>query len=301
MPGTPPTIETLLTSFLQYQYEQNEEQKLRASLDEISNFDGKSSLVHNFISSIDEIYLENANNQKHIRIITSTIKNSKLTGKASEKVSQANLKTWTEIKTFLVKHFCDNRPIASYIVTMADARPYGKTAFEFLSYIEQLQNSAISQARIIDPNTQSHIKLICEVALKSFIRALTEPLRTQILAGRPNDLQDIKDLMRDHFYNEASRTMTKNSNYVKTNNIREPQSFTPRVPQNLDLKQTNKNQFPRKNQPPNIEAMSARTTSTLRTLHNIDNVDFEEENDDIDNSMPDPIFEEDFLEKPRNE
>lgn len=137
MPITPTTIETLFTSFLQYQYEQNEEQKLRASLDEISNFDGKSSLVHNFISSIDEIYLENANNQKHIRIITSTIKNSKLTGKASEKVSQANLKTWTEIKTFLVKHFCDNRPIASYIVTMADARPYGKTAFEFLSYIEQ--------------------------------------------------------------------------------------------------------------------------------------------------------------------
>lgn len=268
------TLEQLLATLVKHQTRQIVQDQFKEAIDEIGTFDGNPSLLHDFITSISAFHqkLVDDRHTEFIPKFLNAIKNSKITGKAALRVRQANCKTFEEIKKILLDTYTDNRPIESYIITMVEAKPYGKTAFEYLEYLEKLRNQALNQARIIEPTVSTLASGIIEgTAVKCFQKSIPDPLKTHIYASRSKTLSEIKATLRDHFFQEASRTITKIENSQPSF-----QSISKQKPEPSNPHKTFQKPFYKQPQISNFKAnsnaMSTRTTNTLRTLHNTEEI-----------------------------
>lgn len=291
------SLEQLLATLVQHQTRQIVQDQFKEAIDELGTFDGNPSLLHDFLASITTFYqkLVDDNLNAFIPKFISALKNSKIIGKAGIRIRQANCQTFDEIKETLLDTYTDNRPVESYIITMVESKPHGKTAFEFLDHLEKIRNQALNQARIIEPKLSPVASGIIEgTAVKSFQRSIPDPLKTHIYATKPKKLSEIKATLRDHFFQEASRTITK------TENSKIPfKSFSKSESSDKNFQKPFNKQPQTSNFKPNSNAMSTRTSHTLRTLHNTE----ESETQPIEEEVGHDFHEnnQDFLDEASDE
>lgn len=275
-------LEQILASLVHHQQQEIARVAFKDALDDIGTFDGNPSMVHEFVTTITTFHDEliTQNQQAFVPKFISALKNSKILGKASLRIKQSNCQTFAEIKATLLETYTDNRPIESYILNLADAKPLGKTPFEFLEYLDKIKIQATNQVRIVDPDHPETLSKVIEgVAVKSFQRSIPDPLKTHVYAGKPKKLSEIKALLRDHFFYEASQTIGKYE--AKTSSKTPFKPFLRQEETPHQIKNNPSTSFHQKSPhfKANSNAMSTRTTNTVRTLHNT-----EEDNNFTDNS-----------------
>lgn len=128
------------------------QEQFRDALHEIVSFNGNPLLLHDFISTITLFHdnLKKDSLENCIPKFINILKNQKITRKAATRIRQASCNTFDKIKQTLLDTYTDNPPIENYKITMVESKPFNKTAFEYLEYLEKLTNQALNQVKIIE-------------------------------------------------------------------------------------------------------------------------------------------------------
>lgn len=214
----------------------------------IPQFDGSPNDLGRYLSVcqsvIDTFYkAQQPESFQNVYLLNCII--GKLTGNAKLVLGTQNVSTWGELKAILNRHFADQRDEACLNRDLVMLRQQGnENPEQFYDRILHILNllcsytdahEATEQARTLKKN------LYNELALKTFLSGLKEPLGTNIRCMRPQDLPQALQ-----FVNEES-----NIHYLRSSNN------TPRPNNRLF------NQFPRNRPQPNI-----RNNQFLRPSYN---------------------------------
>lgn len=198
----------------------------------VPTFDGNPNDLNRYISTcqtlIDNFYnAQSANDFQNIYLLNSLI--SKLSGQAKLIINIQNVSTWDDLKDTLRRNFADQRDEAclNRDLVMMKQLPNEKPSqfYDNVLHILNLLCSFIdshettSAAKILKRN------LYNDLALKTFLSGLKEPLGTTIRCMRPQSLmQAFQFVSEEHNVNyfqnqtKSSANTFKNNNNFKANN-----------------------------------------------------------------------------------
>ncbi len=172
------------------------------------------SLIDNFYDTV------NVNCFQNIFLINSLI--GKLSGNARLVVNVQNVSTWDGLKNTLTRHFADRRDESclnrDLVLTKQNAN---ETPQSYYDRILELLNLLCSYVDAHDDVATAQIKrnLYTELALKTFLAGLREPLGNTIRCMSPKDLADaiqlvIRESNTKYFQNQPNHN-NSNANHTK--------------------------------------------------------------------------------------
>lgn len=201
----------------------------------VPQFDGNPNELYRYLNIcegfIKKFYKQNDPTCfENIYLINCLI--SKLSGNAKIIVSIQNCDTWDCLKATLTRNFADQRDetCLNRDLVMLRQQPNEK-AYQFYDNVLHLLNllcSYIDIHELTEPAKLLKRTLYNDLALKTFLAGLREPLGTTIRCMRPKDLNEALQLVIQedniHYFQNLTN---KNANY------RQPvQNFKPQTPQN---------------------------------------------------------------------
>lgn len=210
----------------------------------IPTFDGKPNDLHRYLvvcqSVIDTFYKPNQPNDfQNIYLLNCII--GKLTGNAKLILGTQNVTTWDELKNILNRNFADQRDEAclnrDLVMLRQQSNEKPNQFYDRILHILNLLCCYINAHEIGDGAKQLKFNLYNELALKTFLSGLKEPLGTTIRCMRPRDLpqalQFVTEEYNTHYFQNSTKLPTQLTRQQQpTQNFRSFQhQFTPQMPQ----------------------------------------------------------------------
>lgn len=201
----------------------------------IPQFDGNPNDLNQFLSVCDSLIINfydrvNPNNFHNVYLLQSII--SKLVGSARTVVNIQNVDTWDQLKSVLRRNFADQRDETCLNRDLVVMRQMpNEKAQNFYDRILNILNLLCSYVEIhenIQASRDLKKKLYNDLALKTFLCGLKEPLGTTIRCMRPENLavalQFVTEEENTHYFQNST-----NKNQFKPNNSTN-RSFQQNVP-----------------------------------------------------------------------
>lgn len=170
----------------------------------VPQFDGNPSELNRYLSTCESIITtfydrQNVNNFQNKYILNSLI--SKLSGNAKSVVNIQNCSNWEELKTTLHRNFADQRDEAclNRDLVLLRQNPNEKVN-HFYDRILEILNLLCCYVDIHEETAESKQlkrELYTNLALKTFICGLKEPLGSIIRCMRPRTLEEAMQFIRD--------------------------------------------------------------------------------------------------------
>lgn len=257
----------------------------------VPDFDGNPNDLNRFLTTCDSLitqFYDNSDPSKfqNIFLINSLI--SKLTGTAKVVVNIQNVSTWDDLKATLRRNFADQRDESCLNRDLVMLRQnQNEQPSQFYDRVLHLLNLLCSHIDIHETTAAAkHLKksLYNELALKTFLSGLREPLGTTIRCMRPTNLAAALQLViqenNTHYFQNSTRPTPRqpNQNFKQPqqNNFKAspwPQRFThpnysysnfnSHVPNNFFQQNSNYTRFP--SQPINIRPNFNNTPKNFPT------------------------------------
>lgn len=200
----------------------------------VPQFDGNPCELNRYLATckslIDNFYNNTDNNCfQNIFLINSLI--GKLSGNARLVVNVQNVSTWDALKNTLTRHFADRRDESCLNRDLVLTKQYGnETPQAYYDRVLELLNLLCSYVDAHDNAATAQIKrnLYTELALKTFLAGLREPLGNTIRCMSPIDLADaiqlvIRESNTKYFQNQHNNN--NNTNQTKQKSQQQPVRF----------------------------------------------------------------------------
>lgn len=193
----------------------------------VPEFDGNPNELSRYLSTSEQIIkhfydTNNPDNFTNTFIINSLI--GKLSGNARIIVNIQNVTNWQELKTVLYRNFADQRDEACLNRDLVMLKQGNENPIQFHEKVLQLLNVICSH---IDVHEEDANVKVCKkeqytnLALKTFLAGLREPLGTTIRCMRPVNLsialQYILEENNIHYYQNTSSKSQNLQNTLKPN------------------------------------------------------------------------------------
>jgi len=211
----------------------------------IPTFDGKPNDLQRYLavcqSVIDAFYKPNQPNDfQNIYLLNCII--GKLTGNAKLVLGTQNVTTWDELKHILNRNFADQRDEACLNRDLVMLRQQNNEKpslfYDRILHILNLLCCYINVHEDSDAAKQLKFNLYNELALKTFLSGLKEPLGTTIRCMRPRDLpqalQFVTEEYNTHYFQNTNKLPTQSAvrQQSPTQNFKPFQNqFMPQMPQ----------------------------------------------------------------------
>ena len=199
----------------------------------IPDFDGNPNDLNRYLSIcqniIDKFYIVNDPNCFQNTFLLNCII-GKLTGNAKLILGTQIVNTWTELKAILGRHFADQRDEACLNRDLVMLRQQNiEKPSDFYNRILHILNLLCSYVDIHETNDAAKIlkrKLYNDLALKTFLSGLKEPLGTTIRCMRPTDLPQALQFVTEEYNTQYFQNTPKP---INLNPIQRPttQNFKP--------------------------------------------------------------------------
>lgn len=172
----------------------------------IPQFDGNPNDLNRYLavcqSIIDTFYNVNQPNDfQNIYLLNSII--SKLTGNAKVVLGTQNVTTWGELKSILSRHFADQRDEACLNRDLVMLRQQiNEKPSQFYDRIMHILNLLCSYVDLHENSDTAKLlkrNLYNDLALKTFLSGLKEPLGTTIRCMRPKDLPEALQFVTEEY------------------------------------------------------------------------------------------------------
>lgn len=256
----------------------------------VPDFDGNPNDLNRYLavcqSIIDAFYVTNQpNNFQNVYLLNCII--GKLTGNAKLILGTQNVQTWEELKIILSRHFADQRDEACLNRDLVMLRQQNsEKPYQFYERILHILNLLCSFVNIheADDNAKNLKRnLYNNLALKTFLSGLKEPLGTTVRCMRPKDLPEALQFVTAEYNTQYFQNLSKIPNqrqptqyFMPTNN----QNFThtrPTLPFNTYTPQrsfnNNQSTFPSQPVPirPNYNKIPQRFPTNAQVFKNRSN------------------------------
>lgn len=206
----------------------------------IPQFDGNPNDLNRYLavcqSVVDTFYVANEpNNFQNIYLLNCII--GKLTGNAKLILGTQNVQTWDELKTTLSRHFADQRDEACLNRDLVLLRQQNaEKPSQFYERILHILNLLCSYVNIHEANDAAKAlkrSLYNDLALKTFLSGLKEPLGTTIRCMRPRDLPEALQFVTQEYNTQYFQNLSKIPNQKQPNEY-----FRPAINQNYPRPQS---------------------------------------------------------------
>lgn len=206
----------------------------------VPQFNGDPNELNRYLSICESLIAnfykhENPNDFQNTYLLNSLI--SKLTGNAKVIVNIQNVSTWDELKTTLLRNFADQRDESCLNRDLVLMRQLpNENPQQFYDRVLEILNlicSYINAHEITDVSKNLKRDLYNNLALRTFLSGLKEPLSTTIRCMKPQTLSEALQLVIQednvHYFQNYS-----NKNFVKNTQVQNK----PQVPNNQRFVET---------------------------------------------------------------
>lgn len=182
----------------------------------VPQFDGNANDLNRYLavcqSIVDTFFIANQpNNFQNIYLLNSII--GKLTGNAKLILGTQNVTTWDQLKQTLNRHFADQRDEACLNRDLVMLRQTSEQPSQFYDRVMHILNLLCSYVdnHEVDQNAKNLKRnLYNDLALKTFLSGLREPLGTTIRCMRPKDLPEALQFVTQEYNTQYFQNMSKN-------------------------------------------------------------------------------------------
>lgn len=228
----------------------------------VPSFDGNPNDLNRFLGVCESIVInfydrENPNSFHNVYLLQSIV--SKLTGNARTVANIQNSQTWDELKGVLRRNFADQRDetcLNRDLVVMRQL-PNEKVQ-DFYDKILNVLNLLCSYVDLHGETQASKIlkkNLYYDLALKTFLCGLREPLGTTIRCMRPGSLTEalqfvVEEENTRYFQNVTTKNFQKPNNFQNRFNQQNPNRNSNNFNRNFNNHNNSNNSAPNQNMPP---------------------------------------------------
>ena len=162
-------------------------------LDTIPIFTGNSNDLAYFIrmseALITKFYNRTNSNDYENFVLLANIRN-KVRGDAAKAISHYTVDNWTDLKNALVTTYADKRDCYTLAIEMSNLRQGSENAFEYYNKMLTLLNAHTSytETQVEAPHRPSIFMYGQNLAIRSFLRGLRDPLRSFMQTRNPQNL-----------------------------------------------------------------------------------------------------------------
>lgn len=223
-------------------------------LDRLTEFNGSSKELENFINLIDKIHPLLSKYDALSQSIFSDIIKSKLRGRAREVIEiNSHLTTWVDIKKILTSNFGEYSS-PEKLFDMLRGVVFKNNSIEFYSEIKNILRRLNVKTKLVAENGVDTNKLLQDnkiSALQIFKNKIPEPMRSILHCRNPTDLEAAMDILYEAGYAYLNPYENNSKKFERKNNYsnRNPNDNFRKLPNNGNNNISNNNNHRNNNRP----------------------------------------------------
>lgn len=187
----------------------------------IPEFSGDIELLPRFIATCDKLISKFYNTVDPTDFQNDYLMDSilaKVKGDAQKNISSCILNTWSDLKRALINTYSDKRDIHSLVIEMCTMKQHGESVFDFYNSVQTFINLQVSYIANHNLAGSEYIKkFVADLALRTLLRGLKEPLGSLMRTKNPRDMNEALSILINDFQIETTSSV-KVSNHQQGNN-----------------------------------------------------------------------------------